>query len=119
MKSLKLLLLAVLFTPLALLAQNRTSIPTDQGTIPPPANTTVNVHSPATDLADGYAAAIPQMTLKSLVIFLKSDGKTVAVKGIRSARAMGAVLLIEFSAGDRLAVNAEQIVMITDGARTP
>ncbi len=59
------------------------------------------------------------MTLKSIVIYLRSDGKVVAIRGLRSAKAMGAVLLIEFSAGDRMAINAEQIVMITDGTRTP
>jgi hypothetical protein len=119
MKRSLLFLIVAFLVPTALPAQNRTSLPTDQGAIPVPANTTINVRTAGTELADGYAAAIPQMTLKSVVIFMKSEGKTVAIKGIRSARAMGGVLLIEFSAGDRLAVNAEQIVMITDGVRTP
>jgi hypothetical protein len=84
-----------------------------------PAPTTVLVPTTASELAAGYATAIPQMTLKSVILYLRSDGKVVPIKGIRSAKAMGAVLLIEFSAGDRMAVNAEQIIMITDGARTP
>ncbi len=118
MKTSKLLLVAALLVPAALLAQSRTVAPTEPVVQPAP-NTTINMRTTAAELADGYAAAIPQMTLKSVVIFLKSEGKIVTVKGIRSARAMGAVLLIEFSAGDRLAVNAEQILMITDGTRTP
>jgi len=79
----------------------------------------VTVPTTASELAAGYATALPQMTLKSTVIFAKSEGKTIAIRGIRSAKAMGAVLLIEFSAGDRMAINAEQIIMITDGPRTP
>jgi hypothetical protein len=43
----------------------------------------------------------------------------VPIKGIRSARAMNGVLLIVFSAGDMMAINAEHVVMITDGPRTP
>lgn len=73
----------------------------------------------ASELAAGYAAAIQQMSLKSLVIYLKSEGKTVPLKGLRSAKAVSAVLLITFSAGDTMAINAENIVMITDGTRTP
>lgn len=86
---------------------------------PPPSPTTVNVPTTVAELASGYAAAIQQMSLKSLVIYLKADGKPVAIRGIRSARALGGVLLVTFSAGDMMAVNAEHIVMITDGARTP
>lgn len=85
----------------------------------PPAPTTITVPTTAAELASGYASAIPQMSLKSLVIFMKSEGKVIPIKGIRSARAMGGVLLIVFSAGDMMAINAEQIVMITDGSRTP
>jgi len=84
-----------------------------------PAPSTINVPTTAAELAAGYATAIQQMSLKSLVIYLKNDGKTVAIKGIRSARALSGVLLITFSAGDMMAVNAEHIVMITDGPRTP
>lgn len=84
-----------------------------------PAMPSITVPTTAAELASGYAAAIPQMSLKSLTIFLRSEGKTVAIKGIRSTRALGGVLLIIFSAGDMMAVNAEHIVMITDGARTP
>lgn len=80
---------------------------------------TVTVPTTAAELARGYADAIPQMSLKSLVIFMKSDGKVVPIKGIRSAKAMGAVLLIVFSAGDTMAINAEHIIMMTDGSRTP
>jgi hypothetical protein len=83
---------------------------------PPPA---VVIPTPAAELAAGYAAAIPQMSFKSLVIYLRSEGKVIAIRGIRSARAMNGVLLVVFSAGDSMAINAEQIVMITDGARTP
>jgi hypothetical protein len=84
-----------------------------------PTSTNVNVPTTASELAAGYAAAIQQMSLKSLVIYLKIEGKTVPLKGLRSAKAVSAVLLITFSAGDMMAVNAENIVMITDGPRTP
>lgn len=110
-----LLLAALLAASAHAQAQPRAALPTE---FPQP-NMNVNVPTVASELAQGYAQAIPQMTLKSVVIYLKSEGKVVPIRGIRSARAMGAVLLIEFSAGDRMAVNAEQIVMITDGARTP
>ncbi|HWA29005.1 MAG TPA: hypothetical protein VG734_25360 [Lacunisphaera sp.] len=80
---------------------------------------TVNVPTTAAELALGYASAIQQMSLKSLVVYVKSDGKTVPLKGLRTARAVGAVLLITFSAGDMMAINAENIIMITDGSRTP
>lgn len=116
MKTTASLLLAVLLAASAhAQGQPRTALPTE---FPQP-NMNVNVPTVASELALGYAHAIPQMTLKSVVIYLKSEGKTVAIKGIRSARAMGAVLLIEFSAGDRMAINAENIVMVTDGTRTP
>jgi hypothetical protein len=84
-----------------------------------PATTNVNVPTTAADLASGYAGAITQMSLKSLVIYVRGDGKIVAIKGIRSAKALDGVLLITFSAGDMMAINAEHVVMITDGARTP
>ncbi len=113
MKTLKLLSLALLLLPAAFAAPAEPPPPV----VPP--STSINVPTTASELAAGYAAAIQQMTLKSIVIYLRSEGKTVPIKGIRSAKAMGAVLLIEFSAGDRMAVNAEQVVMITDGARTP
>jgi hypothetical protein len=84
-----------------------------------PSTTNVTVASPASELAAGYAAAINQMSLKSLVIYFQSDGKVTAVKGIRVARALHGVVLVTFSAGDMMAINAEKIVLITDGNRTP
>ncbi len=118
MKTTRTLLVSALLLPAALFAQSRNT-PTPEPAYPPPTSTTVNVRTTASELAEGYAAAIPQMTLKSVVIFAKSDGKVVPIKGVRSVRALSGVLLIEFSAGDRMAINAEQIVMITDGTRTP
>ncbi len=115
MKILKLLPFALLWMPSVFAA---TSAPAPAEAAAPVTNNIV-VPTTASELANGYAQAISQMTLKSLVIYLRSEGKIVPIKGLRSARAMGAVLLIEFSAGDRMAVNAEQIVMITDGVRTP
>lgn len=91
--------------------------PAAESTIPVTNN--ITVPTTASELASGYAQAIPLMTLKSLVIYIRSEGKIVPIKGVRTARALGAVLLIEFSAGDRMAINAEQIILITDGARTP
>ena len=112
MKTPKLLLLTVLLFPAAFAAPEAAP-----PFVPPPTN--INVPTVASELALGYSLAIQQMTLKSIVIYLRSDGKIVAIRGLRSAKSMGAVLLIEFSAGDRMAINAEQIVMITDGTRTP
>ena len=86
-------------------------------TLVPPVS--VSVPSPLTELAAGYAAAIKQMSLKSLVIFVKGDGKVVGVRGIRAAKALNGVLLVTFSAGDMMAIAADQIVMVTDGARVP
>jgi len=80
---------------------------------------TVNVPTTAAELAAGYASAIQQMSLKSLVVYVKIDSKLVPLKGVRSARAVSAVLVITFSAGDTMAFNAENVVMITDGTRTP
>lgn len=116
MKTLRLLILAALLLP-AVRAQTRSAPVEPVPAVPAPAS--INVPTTASELASGYAAAIAQMSLKSLIIYLRSEGKIVPIKGIRLARAMGAVLLIEFSAGDRMAVNAEHIVMITDGVRTP
>ncbi len=84
-----------------------------------PSTTNVTVTSPASELAAGYAAAINQMSLKSLVIYFQSDGKVSALKGIRAARALHGVVLVTFSAGDMMALNAEKIVLITDGNRAP
>lgn len=84
-----------------------------------PSTTNVTVPSPVSELAAGYAAAINQMSLKSLVVYFQSDGKIASVKGIRAARALHGVVLITFSAGDMMALNAERIVLITDGNRAP
>ncbi len=84
-----------------------------------PAPTNVVVQTTVSELASGYAAAVSQMSLKSLVIYFQGDGKIVSVKGIRSAKALGGVLLVTFSTGDMLALNAERIVLITDGSRSP
>ncbi len=84
-----------------------------------PAPTNVVVQATVSELASGYAAAVSQMSLKSLVIFFQGDGKVVSVRGIRSAKALGGVLLVTFSSGDMLAINAERIVLITDGTRSP
>ncbi|MDQ5978315.1 MAG: hypothetical protein QG602_1289 [Verrucomicrobiota bacterium] len=84
-----------------------------------PSSTNVVVQASVSELAAGYAAAISQMSLKGLVIYFQGDGKVVALKGIRSARALNGVLLVAFSAGDMLAINVERIVLISDGTRTP
>ncbi|AOS45188.1 hypothetical protein Verru16b_02266 [Lacunisphaera limnophila] len=112
MKTLRLLLLLATLAP-ALPA----ALPETAPAIP--ATTNVTVASPASELAAGYAAAIQQMSPKSLVVFFQSDNKVASVKGIRTARALHGVVLITFSAGDMMALNAERIVLITDGARTP
>lgn len=87
--------------------------------VAPPAVTTVNVATTATELATGYAAAVQQMSLKGLVLYFRGDKDVVALKGIRAVRALNGVLLITFSGGDMAAISAEKIVLITDGARTP
>lgn len=85
----------------------------------PAAPTNIVVPSAVSELASGYAAAVSQMSLKGLVIYFQGEGKVVAVRGIRSARALHGVLLVTFSAGDMMAINAEKIVLITDGSRSP
>lgn len=94
-----------------------TAAPAEPAPIAAP--TTINVPTTASELASGYAGAVSQMSLKSLVIYYQAEGKVIPIKGIRSAKAVSAVLLITFSAGDSMALNAEKIVMITDGSRTP
>ncbi|RXK55792.1 hypothetical protein ESB00_07875 [Oleiharenicola lentus] len=84
-----------------------------------PTPTNVVVQTTVSELASGYAAAVSQMSLKSLVIYFQGDGKIVSVRGIRSTKALGGVLLVTFSSGDMLAINAERIVLITDGTRSP
>ena len=85
----------------------------------PAAPTNIVVPSAVSELASGYATAISQMSLKGLVIYFQGDGKVVAVRGIRSAKALHGVLLVTFSAGDMMAINAEKILLITDGSRSP
>ncbi len=112
MKTIRLLLLSAgLATGLFAAAPEPVSVPT--------AATNVVVSSTVSELASGYAAAVAQMSLKSLVIYFQGDGKVVAVRGIRSAKALHGVLLVTFSAGDMMAINAEKIVLITDGSRSP
>ncbi len=83
MKNLHFLCAALLVT--AAVADTRAPTPSEApGASSGP--TTVNVPTTASELAAGYAIAIPQMTLQSIVIFAKSEGKTVAIRGIRSAR---------------------------------
>jgi hypothetical protein len=111
--------LALLFLTVALsIARGAGSLPEQ---LPAPAPVSVTVSTPVADLAAGYAAAIQQMSLKSLVIFLQGDGKdkVTAIRGIRSAKALNGVLLVTFSAGDMMAISAERIVMVTDGNRGP
>jgi hypothetical protein len=81
--------------------------------------TTIIVPATITELANGFAASVQLMSLKSLVIWCKGEKAPVPVKGIRSVRASSGVLIITFSAGDMMAISAENIVLITDGNRTP
>lgn len=115
MKNIK---LTLVFASLSLIALARSA---EQTSLPPttPAVTTVNVATTATELANGYAAAVQQMSLKGLVIYFHGDKDVVALKGIRAVRALNGVLLVTFSGGDMAAINAEKVVLITDGARVP
>lgn len=108
----------LLFTGLALATFARSAEPAPGSAVPLPA-TTVNVATTATELANGYAAAVQQMSLKGLVIYFHGDKDVVALKGIRAVRALNGVLLVTFSGGDMAAINAEKVVLITDGARAP
>jgi len=113
MNTLRLLLVLACLSPVLDAAVAAEPAPAMPGTM------NVTVASPASELAAGYAAAINQMSLKSLVIYFQGDGRISSVKGIRGARALHGVVLITFSAGDMMAINAEKIVLITDGNRTP
>lgn len=110
--------LALVLASLSLVALARSAEP---AILPPaaPAVTTVNVATTATELANGYAAAVQQMSLKGLVIYFHGDKDIVALKGIRAVRALNGVLLVTFSGGDMAAINAEKVVLITDGPRAP
>lgn len=85
----------------------------------PVATPEVHIDSPIADLAKGYAFAASQMSESRVVIYYRSEEKTVALKGIRSVRASGGVLLINLSGGDLAAISAERVLLITDGGRTP
>ncbi|MBI2516684.1 MAG: hypothetical protein HYV95_07180 [Opitutae bacterium] len=112
----KLLRLLVLSAALLAAAQAQTAQPTPQV---PAALPEVHIASPVADLAKGYAFAASQMSESRVVIYYRSEEKTVALKGIRSVRASGGVLLINLSGGDLVAISAERILLITDGGRTP
>lgn len=81
--------------------------------------TTVIIPATVTELANGPAAAVQLMSLKSLVIWSKGKKALTAIKGIRSVRASSGVLIITFSAGAMMAISTETILLITDGSRTP
>ena len=112
--------LILIFASLALvsLARSTEQAPTVSAAPAAPA-TTVNVATTVTDLSTGYAAAVQQMSLKGLIIYCRGDKDVIALKGIRSVSAVGGVLLITFSGGDKVAINAEKVVMITDGTHAP
>lgn len=98
----------------SLVAQNQNATPAA-----PTPNVNLTVSSPVTELAAGYAAAVGQMSLKNLAIHYRQGTGVVVFKGIRSVRALSGVLLVTFSAGDIVALNAENIVLIADGNRVP
>ncbi len=114
MKSMRFLLLFA-----TLVASVESAAPTAPATTEAGATNNVVVQTAVSELAAGYALAVSQMSLKSLVIYYQGDGKVVAAKGIRSAKALQGVRLVTFSSGDMMALNAERIVLITDGSRTP
>ncbi|MBI3884470.1 MAG: hypothetical protein HY302_01885 [Opitutae bacterium] len=112
--------LLVVFSSLALATLARSGEQVPAGSAPPAAPaTTINVPTTAADLATGYAAAVQQMSLKGLVIYVRGEKDIVVLKGIRAVNAVGGVLLVTFSGGDKAALNAEKVVMITDGAHAP
>ena len=84
-----------------------------------PTPATVNVPTTVSDLAIGFAGAVQQMSLKGLVIFYRGDKNVAALRDIRTVSAVGGVLLITFSGGDKMAISAEKILLITDGTHTP
>ncbi|WP_438479026.1 hypothetical protein [Oleiharenicola lentus] len=112
---------SLLFIAALAFAQHATAQtrPAPAGTAVTSGETRVIVPTAISELAQGYADAIQQMALKTTVVYVKGDGKVVAIKGIRSARPVGSVLLITLSAGSMLAINPQDVVMITDGASTP
>lgn len=115
MKFTSLLLFAAAFVAAAFAADTRT---TPQA-LPPLPPATVNVSSTVADLAAGYAGAAQQMSPQSLVIYYAGEKDVIALKGIRSVRHSAGVVIVVFSAGDIMALNAERIVLVTDGQRGP
>lgn len=84
---------------------------------PPQINVTIN--SPLADLATGFATAAGVMVEGRIVIYYRSEGQIISLTGIRSVQAHGGVLLVTFSLGDTVAIGADTVVLVTDGARKP
>jgi hypothetical protein len=72
-------------------------------------------------LAEGYAAAFPQLyQANRLTLVLKRDGHTVVLKDVRKLEAFGGVLLVSVgSPADRFIINPRDIVFVTDAAKYP
>ena len=119
MPSVKLLVLASVFTlgAVPVIAQTRPAAP--GGSTIASGETKVIMPTAISELAAGYAEAIQQMALKSTTVYVKGDGKVIAIKGLRSARALGGVLLLNLSTGGSVAVNPQDVVLITDSPVVP
>ncbi|HYC72489.1 MAG TPA: hypothetical protein VEB66_14870, partial [Opitutaceae bacterium] len=76
-----------------------------------PSVMTVNAPPAVVELAQGFAAAASRMSVKSLVIYVRGEKDVTAIRGIRSVIAINGVLLVQFSAGDMVAVGADRVVM--------
>jgi hypothetical protein len=97
---------------LALLAINTAAL-----SAPPPSEPAAETQA----LAEGYAAAFPQLyQANRLTLVLKRDGHTIVLKDVRKLEAFGGVLLVFVgSPADRFIINPRDIVFVTDAAKYP
>lgn len=72
-------------------------------------------------LAEGYAAAFPQLyQANRLTIVLRRDGHTIVLKDVRKLEAVGGVLLVLVgNPADKFIVNPRDIVFVTDATKVP
>ncbi len=84
---------------------------------PPPSELAAETQA----LAEGYAAAFPQLYQASrLTIVLKREGHTIVLKDVRKLEACGGVLIVQVgNPADKFIINPRDIVFVTDATKYP
>jgi hypothetical protein len=75
---------------------------------------TVRAPSEGGDLAEGFAEAFKLMTRQPIFISYSDGEHLIVVSGVKSLRAMGAVLRIESERGGTLVIPATRVLSLTD-----